>query len=229
MEGPSPFGTTLFSRLWHAPALVAGLLAKRLPSLNIVRIPLFHPNRASTYHFTRPSSEHFSFHRDILLTLSANFPNPRKLTPWYTRPNPGLSCYFTLSPIFLYRMSDSWSYSLLDCCRPMGLCCLGSWCPCIFYGRIQSRLRGEEKSSCSGSCVGYLAFSLCGIQPYLQGINHRKIREHFGIKGNVCGDICGAYCCTSCQLVQAEKEFIKRSEDGSQSQGYLQNTSMVYK
>ena len=146
---------------------MAGLLAKRLLSLNIVRVSLFHLNRASTYHFTRPSSEHFSFHRDILLTLSANFSNPRKLTPWYTGPNRGLSCYFTPSPIFLYRMSDSWSYSLLDCCRPMGLCCLGSWCPCILYRRIQNRLRGEEKSSCSGSCVGYLAFSLCEIQPYL--------------------------------------------------------------
>ncbi|KAJ5558379.1 hypothetical protein N7461_002351 [Penicillium sp. DV-2018c] len=112
-----------------------------------------------------------------------------------------------------------WSNGLCELSN-LGICCLGLICPCILYGRTQHRLSMKSKKqdptnmlgyeTCNGSCTAMGL--LCGCQWLLATVQHTTTRTTYGIEGSIASDCVRASCCTSCTLIQDEKEIQKREE-----------------
>ncbi|KAI5804174.1 PLAC8 family-domain-containing protein [Peziza echinospora] len=127
------------------------------------------------------------------------------------------------------RSSPEWENGFCGCCSPCGTCCLGTWCPCILYGRTHYRLEKgslEGYSCCNSNCCFYGCLMIVSpLQTFLGYFQRKKIRETFGLKGGCCGDCLRHCCCSCCALIQEEKEVIKRTKG---SGGYAQTGGMSY-
>jgi hypothetical protein len=46
-----------------------------------------------------------------------------------------------------HQLPNKFQFGLFDCFSPFSTCCLTCWCPCVTYGRIKERERGERDPS----------------------------------------------------------------------------------
>ncbi|RPB28203.1 PLAC8-domain-containing protein [Terfezia boudieri ATCC MYA-4762] len=124
--------------------------------------------------------------------------------------------------------NGEWDNGFCSCCSPFGTCCLGTWCPCILYGRTHHRLEHgstQGYSCCNANCIFYGCLVLVSpLQTFLGYFQRKKIREKFGLKGGCCGDCLRHCCCPCCSLIQEEKEVIHMTKKA----GYQASTGMHY-
>ncbi|KLO16140.1 hypothetical protein SCHPADRAFT_901814 [Schizopora paradoxa] len=112
-----------------------------------------------------------------------------------------------------------WSHG---CCSSMcdgcAMCCCATWCPCIAYGKIKSRVAHLERNNyphpsggdiCTTDCWlhGCLS-SFCALGWVLQIGLRSSIRNRYRIGGcGGCGDCWCSMCCTPCSLAQESLEL----------------------
>ncbi|KAL3423865.1 duf614 domain protein [Phlyctema vagabunda] len=102
-------------------------------------------------------------------------------------------------------------------------CCQAFWCPCMLYSKTQYRLyqlaKGkdarilEKRKTCDGPCwtfCGLTVLSLCCI---LTSFQHTRVRSRYDIMGSLCGDYSMAFFCTTCALIQDDREVRAREGD----------------
>ena len=101
--------------------------------------------------------------------------------------------------------SGSFQNHFFSCFDVWGTCCLGTWCPCILYGKTRARfqtpsLPREQLPSCSGACCGYATVLLfCApFQCIFGWIQRGDIRAKYGIEGNGCMDCLAHTFCDCC-------------------------------
>jgi len=111
----------------------------------------------------------------------------------------------------------AWSHG---CCNSMcgacGTCCLATFCPCVVYSTVKSRLSFLERNNyphpsggecCTSDCfVHGLLTSLCGVGWVMQIGLRSSIRDRYRVDGNGCGDCMCSWCCTPCSLAQESLE-----------------------
>lgn len=101
---------------------------------------------------------------------------------------------------------------------------LGSFLPCVAYGRTQQRLQDEddEMANCSlpvcsllrrwnqgtdrSQCCTWCILAPCSLSILLQCFQRRQIKNRKGIEQNCCFDLTTSCCCGPCGLIQEYKE-----------------------
>jgi len=112
-----------------------------------------------------------------------------------------------------HNHGPSWVSGFWDCCSPIDICLLGTFCPCLLFGKTQSRLKGQSPPSmANGDCCGWYALTCCGLQCIIQTMKRGDMRARFGIEGSGGMDFLASWCCPCCGLVQEEKESLLRQE-----------------
>ncbi|EAW13176.1 DUF614 domain protein [Aspergillus clavatus NRRL 1] len=81
----------------------------------------------------------------------------------------------------------AWSHGLCECSN-IGTCCLGSFCPCILYGRTQHRLSRKSRKedptnmlgyeTCNGSCAAMALLCGCQWQHVAHAASSYKMRRN---------------------------------------------------
>ncbi|KAE8444057.1 hypothetical protein EG329_000925 [Mollisiaceae sp. DMI_Dod_QoI] len=107
-------------------------------------------------------------------------------------------------------------------------CCLGTWVPCVLYGKTDWRLhrvsQGEDPSNlewesangCNGRCWCWYSISFC-FGPCFAGVlttfQRTRIRGTYGIKGTVLQDCCWSFWLPACTQMQIDREVRAREGD----------------
>lgn len=127
----------------------------------------------------------------------------------------------------------------------LSTCCVGLFCPCILYSKLQYRLARRSKrgnptdllgwDKCDSSCIGFAALSLCGLCGILAGIARGRVRRAYGIEGGAGGDCIEGCCCCCCAVIQGEREIRVREEERSKgastwnaTEAYQRQSGMAY-
>ncbi|RPA78641.1 hypothetical protein BJ508DRAFT_155053 [Ascobolus immersus RN42] len=109
-----------------------------------------------------------------------------------------------------------------SCLSSPSTCCLSFWCPCILYSRTKSALATtsshSEKadadfSSCNSQCTLFCALSVCMLSPFLTLFQRGRIRTRYNLPqgaGVYCCDCLKACCCTTCTLIQDDRQVRER-------------------
>ncbi|XP_071987600.1 cornifelin homolog A-like [Engystomops pustulosus] len=90
-------------------------------------------------------------------------------------------------------MGSQWSSDVMDCCKDMGVCACGTFCPLILACRVAS----EFGECCCLPLVGGTMLAL-----------RTGLRERHRIPGTICDDcVCLTFCgpCALCQLAREQK------------------------
>ncbi|KAB8217302.1 PLAC8 family-domain-containing protein [Aspergillus novoparasiticus] len=122
---------------------------------------------------------------------------------------------------------NKWSHSIWGCCSPTRICLLGCCCPCFLYGKTQSRLNDpalQEHTYLNGDCCLYTVTQSCGLHCLILARKRTDLRKRYRLSGGVCGDCLQAWCCSSCVLIQHEKEIEKQCRTLT----YQQPPTMIY-
>lgn len=150
-------------------------------------------------------------------------------------PEPNTFQTINFSPLPQPERGGTWHHSIFSCAEPT-ICLTSLLCPCIIYGRTQSRLtkRSEKQdptnmldfNSCNGSCMVFGV--LCGFNAILATIQKTRVRKAYGMDpaeaGNVLDDCWKGFCCCCCSVAQDEKEMKWREEEARQvggKEGYV--------
>jgi len=108
-------------------------------------------------------------------------------------------------------MKSHWDQTLCSC-TPCGACCLGTFCPCMLYGRISSKFTNPTDSDgCNSACCCYCVAQIFGFGCCLVMNKRSDVRNRYHIEGGCCGDLCAASCCHCCALVQMDNEITVRN------------------
>ena len=109
-----------------------------------------------------------------------------------------------LQPVQPFK-PGSFQHGLFACFDSCGTCCLGTWCPCILFGRSRARLQNPQLKRgdlpyCSPSCCGYACVLIvCPPFQCLFGWMQRgDVRARYDIEGGGCGDCLAHFCCDCC-------------------------------
>lgn len=115
------------------------------------------------------------------------------------------------------RQTRPWRHGLCKCHQECGTCCLSFWCPCMVYGRNNSRLSyikmHNQPHPTGGDSCGPMSWIFTavnctfGVGWILQFMQRSEIRERYLIEGSTFGDFCGACCCMCLQQVQESREL----------------------
>ncbi|KAL2210394.1 PLAC8-domain-containing protein [Sarocladium strictum] len=126
--------------------------------------------------------------------------------------------------------SHEWHNGLMTC-TPIGDCCLGTWCPCILYGRTLHRerdptLANYEKTNDDCKRMGHLqCWTSCG---FIYVKRHRtELREKYGIPGTTKNDCWATFCCLPCAQIQMDKEVALREAHRINKDGYRPQDGMT--
>ncbi|THC88747.1 hypothetical protein EYZ11_011811 [Aspergillus tanneri] len=95
------------------------------------------------------------------------------------------------------EQSREWSNSLWGCCSPAGTCFTACCCPCLLFGKTQSRMEDpalKEYSHMNGDCCLFTLAGYFGLSGILLMLKRGEMRKRFGIEGNGCTD-CLVACC----------------------------------
>ncbi|XP_040271417.1 cornifelin homolog [Bufo bufo] len=90
-------------------------------------------------------------------------------------------------------IASQWSSDVMDCCKDMGVCLCGTFCPLILACRVAS-----EFGECF--CLPLLGGTMLALRTGL--------RERHHIPGTICDDcVCLTFCgpCTVCQMAREMK------------------------
>ena len=102
------------------------------------------------------------------------------------------------------------STGFCSCCDRVGTSALVCCCPCLQYNKTEYRFENPEAKEApmfgANCCIFYLLGYL-GATCVLPCLQRGKIRERFGIEGNVGKDFLLACCCTCCVMVQNDSEL----------------------
>ncbi|KAF9783344.1 PLAC8-domain-containing protein [Thelephora terrestris] len=120
-----------------------------------------------------------------------------------------------------------WSNSLFGCFSDCGTCCIATFCPCIVYSQITSRLdhlatRGSPHPSggevFTSECLGYAVTRILGVSCLLQMGQRSSTRGRYNIAGDGFTDFLATWCCAPCDLVQESREIeLEENSYGKQS------------
>lgn len=98
-----------------------------------------------------------------------------------------------------------WEESLAGCCGDVCSCCIVALCPfgcCLYQGLAVSKATGD------GCCTPFCCpICLCCIGA---GMNRRRVRERYLIKGNLCLDVLTHCLCGPCASCQEYREVCVR-------------------
>ena len=125
-------------------------------------------------------------------------------------------------------------------CAADSSCCVGLFCPCILYGKVQYRLSQRTAKKDGTDLLGYKTFNgscmLMGLgfcfSGVLASIQRTRIRKLYNIHGGITDDCMKCFCCC-CLLVQNEREMSTREERlrryaGPSSSAYVSPGQMTY-
>ncbi|KAF8960431.1 PLAC8 family-domain-containing protein [Flammula alnicola] len=122
-----------------------------------------------------------------------------------------------------------WSHGICSCMSDCGICCKATFLPCIVYGKNKHRYEHLNSTGtpdpahgggcCSGSCLSYGIFSICGLGFLFQMTNRGHVRRRYNIKGGGCNDCCTSFWCAPCELVQESRE-LELEENSFSTQRY---------
>ncbi|KAL4756339.1 PLAC8 family protein [Aspergillus foveolatus] len=104
-----------------------------------------------------------------------------------------------------------WANGLLTCFISTDDCFLGSFLPCLLFGKTQSRLKNTDAGDYSylnRDCLCYALLS-CGCQGCLLAQRRYSMRERFDIVGSGYGDCLASCFCHCCVLIQMEREMVQ--------------------
>ncbi|KAI9840393.1 MAG: hypothetical protein M1837_001651 [Sclerophora amabilis] len=115
--------------------------------------------------------------------------------------------------------SGEWRHALCEC-GDLPTCCVGFWCPCILYGKIQYRLNRKSARKDPTDLLGHKSFNgpcgllavACGFQWLLALLQHTRIRRTYKLNGSVGKECLSSFCCCCCMLMQNEREMRDREE-----------------
>ncbi|KAH8179313.1 PLAC8 family protein [Sarocladium implicatum] len=125
--------------------------------------------------------------------------------------------------------NGQWSNGLMTC-TPIGDCCLGTWCPCILYGRTVHRerdptLANYEKTNDECKRMGHCqCWTGCGFI-YVKR-QRTELREKYGIPGSTNNDCWATFCCLPCAQIQLDKE-VELRESRVNKEGYRRQDGMT--
>eukprot|EP01090_Pellita_catalonica_P017438 TRINITY_DN5263_c0_g1_i1.p1 TRINITY_DN5263_c0_g1~~TRINITY_DN5263_c0_g1_i1.p1 ORF type:complete len:116 (+),score=2.73 TRINITY_DN5263_c0_g1_i1:78-425(+) len=89
--------------------------------------------------------------------------------------------------------------------------CLCSFCfPCVQVGRNMGEDTGIGEGDCCTWSFLYILANVVGAACIVHLIERGRVREHFGIKGDVIGDLMCVLCCAPCALAQEGREIKSR-------------------
>jgi Cys-rich protein (TIGR01571 family) len=112
-----------------------------------------------------------------------------------------------ITPIYAHNHHREWSKSLFSCFDNIGICCVGSFCPCVLYGVIKSN---RNESGCGTACLHcflYSCMASCALQSCLSCSQRQELRREYNIRGDSCEDFCIHCCCTPCAMTQEWNEI----------------------
>ncbi|KAK0384021.1 hypothetical protein NLU13_8110 [Sarocladium strictum] len=128
--------------------------------------------------------------------------------------------------------SREWHNGLMTC-TPIGDCCLGTWCPCILYGRTVHRerdptLANYETTNDDCKRMAHLQFWTGCVEnnSYVQS-QRTELREKYGIPGATRNDFWATFCCLPCAQIQLDKEVELREADRINKEGYRRQDDMT--
>ncbi|KAK2739726.1 hypothetical protein FQN55_009316 [Onygenales sp. PD_40] len=135
--------------------------------------------------------------------------------------------------------STNWSNSLWDCFNPIDSCLMGWCCPCVLFGKTQSRLEDptlQNYSPVNENCLIFCGLNCFGLAWLFITKKRMEMREKYGIsqthlenflkmepghikaKHNVeesmVQDCLTSFWCPCCAVVQQEKEVVQRQANG---------------
>ncbi|XP_056398717.1 cornifelin homolog B-like [Hyla sarda] len=90
--------------------------------------------------------------------------------------------------------TSQWNSKVSDCCEDMGICCCGTFVPCILACKVAS-----DYGECC--CLPFLGGAILAMRT--------GIRERHHIPGSICNDcVCLTFCgpCTLCQMARELKQ-----------------------
>ncbi|XP_073425975.1 cornifelin homolog B-like [Dendrobates tinctorius] len=91
--------------------------------------------------------------------------------------------------------ASRWSSDVMECCKDIGVCLCGTFCPLILACKVASDF-GE---CCCLPMVGGTMLAL-----------RTGIRERYHIPGTICNDCVCLTCCAPCTLCQMARELKAR-------------------
>ncbi|KAL2809131.1 hypothetical protein BJX63DRAFT_435442 [Aspergillus granulosus] len=158
------------------------------------------------------------------------------------------------APVLAPVASRNWSYSFWEFWTPIDTCLMGWCCPCILFGKTQSRLEDPSLSNYSpinDNCLIWCGLNCCGASFLIRTKKRDELRKRYnitethlervlkmepgtiktkhGVEGSLVEDCLGSFFCPCCGVVQEEKEVVKLLQDGAQvDPGYKKTTGMTY-
>jgi len=88
--------------------------------------------------------------------------------------------------------------NLFQCFDNIGLCLLGTFCPCYVNGKTAEAV-GDECLLC---CVGY-----CFLDCIAGALTRQKVRQYKGIQGSILEDLLIHCFCPCCAVIQDNAEM----------------------
>ncbi|KAK9793177.1 hypothetical protein WJX73_006652 [Symbiochloris irregularis] len=106
---------------------------------------------------------------------------------------------------------NPWKSGLCDCFDDCGICCFGTFLPCVLYGQNAEKITGE---SCFGHCLTmYLVQALCGCSCCITGPVRNRLRAQQQLKEDCCGDWCTHCWLQPCAICQEARQLQATSQD----------------